>query len=70
MAKKKTTAFKLSSETMVEVVTQRNGEVKKKQMTIAQWKALPRKAGWNYSAYQIGACSMKESKPNEEKPIF
>lgn len=70
MAKKKETTFKLSSETMVEVVAQRNGEIIKTEMTIAQWKKLPRKPGWNYSAYEIGVCSMKESKPNQEKPIF
>jgi hypothetical protein len=70
MAKKKTTPFKLNPESMIEVVSKRNGEVRKKEMTIAQWKNLPRKSGWNYSAYEIGFCSVKESEPNKEKPIF
>lgn len=70
MAKRKSKAFELNSNTMIEVVAQRNGEIKKSEMTIAQWKKLPRKPGWNYSSYQIGTCSMKESKPDQEKPIF
>ena len=67
MAKKKSTAFKLSPEAMIEVVSQKNGAVIKKEMTIAEFKKMKKNPSWNYSTYQVGFCSMKSKK---EKPIL
>ena len=63
MAKKRRyTRPTLDPATIIEVVATKGTKVIKTKMTIAESKNMAKKPGWRYQNFEVGFCTLKESK--------